>query len=77
MVGMVRIAYSRFQQPGAIGSSSDEDSEECEEEFFCTVCESARNPMSKNRRRNTSMLIHYQGRNIVIDCGKVSGCEKR
>jgi phosphoribosyl 1,2-cyclic phosphodiesterase len=44
----------------------------------CQVCtEASSNPLSKNRRRNTSLLIRYtpsnsnvRPRNLLIDCGK-------
>ena len=40
----------------------------------CKVCESAKNPDSKNRRRNTSIAIltdkNFEQRNIIIDAGK-------
>ena len=41
---------------------------------ICKVCESAKNPDSKNRRRNTSIAIltdrKYESKNIIIDAGK-------
>ena len=43
-------------------------------EKICKVCESAKNPESKNRRRNTSIAIktdrNYKQKNIIIDAGK-------
>ena len=40
----------------------------------CEVCESAKDPDSKNRRRNTSIAIltdrKYESKNIIIDAGK-------
>ena len=40
----------------------------------CKVCESAKNPDSKNRRRNTSIAIltdrNFEKKNIIIDAGK-------
>ena len=41
---------------------------------ICKVCESAKNPDSKNRRRNTSIAIltdrKHEPKNIIIDAGK-------
>jgi len=37
----------------------------------CAVCHEAyANPLSKNRRNNPSLLIRYNGANVLIDCGK-------
>lgn len=41
---------------------------------FCEVCEDSMKKGSKNRRRNTSLLIQFQNqdeeKNILFDCGK-------
>lgn len=37
----------------------------------CRVCEDAhQKPTSRNRRRNTGLLLLHEGRSLMIDCGK-------
>lgn len=37
----------------------------------CRTCSDAALPGSRNRRRNTSLLVRHAGKNILIDCGKM------
>ncbi|CAK4922913.1 unnamed protein product [Aphanomyces euteiches] len=38
---------------------------------LCAVCHDAHtNPHSKNRRNNPSLLIRYDSKNVLVDCGK-------
>lgn len=37
----------------------------------CEVCyDGLKNPTSKNRRGNVSILVQYDGKNLLVDCGK-------
>jgi phosphoribosyl 1,2-cyclic phosphodiesterase len=40
-------------------------------DFKCRTCLDAAQPGSLSRRRNTSLLVRHEGKNILIDCGKM------